>query len=136
MTLGISNSVLKNSNKNVDKLKIPKVLYMQNSTVYFPVLLHEHVSRSVLLLYTSIGSTHLLAEPRYRTIMVSRAFHTSAPKEWNRLPLSLHSSNFLPSFKSISNITISSWLSSNWKVNWMFTWWLSIRASDSHFCVT
>ena len=31
--------------------------------------------------------------------MGSRAFHISAPKEWNRLPLALRSSNALPSFK-------------------------------------
>src|SRR6218665_471705 len=43
--------------------------------------------------------TRLLAEPRYRTVMGSRAFHFSAPREWNRLPLSLRSSNSLPSFK-------------------------------------
>src|ERR1043165_6541818 len=45
------------------------------------------------------SSTGLLAEPRCRTVMGSRAFHASAPKEWNRLPLSLRSSNSLPSFK-------------------------------------
>src|SRR6218665_2977718 len=41
----------------------------------------------------------LLAEPRHRIIMGSRAFHFSVPREWNRLPLSLHSTNSLPSFK-------------------------------------
>jgi len=45
------------------------------------------------------SSTSLLAEPRCRTVMGSRAFHASAPKEWNRLPLYLRSSNSLPSFK-------------------------------------
>jgi len=44
------------------------------------------------------SGTRLLAEPRYRTIMGSRAFHFSA-SEWNRLPLSLSSTNSLPSFK-------------------------------------
>src|SRR6218665_4120756 len=45
------------------------------------------------------SGTRLLAEPRYRTIMGSCAFHFSAPREWNRLPLSLRSTNSLPSFK-------------------------------------
>src|SRR6218665_1173104 len=45
------------------------------------------------------SGTRLLAEPRYRTIMGSRAFHFSAPREWNQLPLSLRSTNSLPSFK-------------------------------------
>ena len=45
------------------------------------------------------SSTGLLAEPRCRTVMGSRVFHASAPKEWNRLPISLRSSNSLPSFK-------------------------------------
>ena len=44
------------------------------------------------------SSTSLFAEPPCRTVG-SRAFHASAPKEWNRLPLSLCSSNSLPSFK-------------------------------------
>src|SRR6218665_2023295 len=64
------------------------------------------------------SGTRLLAEPRYRTVMGSRAFHFSAPREWNRLPLSLRSTNSLPSFKSGLKLTISSWLSRNWKVNW------------------
>jgi len=62
------------------------------------------------------SGTRLLAEPRYRTDMGSRAFHFSAPREWNRLPLSLRSSN-LPS-KSFLKLIISSWLSTNWKFNW------------------
>lgn len=41
----------------------------------------------------------LLVEPRCRTVMGSRAFHASAPKEWNLLPLSLRCSNSLPTFK-------------------------------------
>jgi len=82
------------------------------------------------------SGTRLLAEPRYRTVMGSRAFHFSAPKEWNRLQLSLDSSNSLPFFKSSSKLTISSWLSRNWKINWIFTWWLTICVSDSHFGVT
>ena len=45
------------------------------------------------------SGTSLLAEPRYRTVMGSRAYHISAAKERNRLPLSLHSSNSLPYFK-------------------------------------
>src|SRR6218665_251013 len=45
------------------------------------------------------SGTRLLAEPRYRKIMGSRAFHFSAPREWNRLPLSLRSTNSPPSFK-------------------------------------
>src|SRR6218665_3668594 len=45
------------------------------------------------------SGTRLLAELRYRTIMGSRAFHFFAPREWNRLPLSLRSTNSLPSFK-------------------------------------
>src|SRR6218665_1397240 len=45
------------------------------------------------------SGTRPLAEPRYRIVMGSRAFHFSAPREWNRLPLSLRSSNYLPYFK-------------------------------------
>src|SRR6218665_2946702 len=65
------------------------------------------------------SGTRLLAEPRFRTIMGSRAFHFSAPREWNRLPLSLRSTNslYLPS-KSVLKLTISSWLSRNWKINY------------------
>src|SRR6218665_1770347 len=33
------------------------------------------------------SGTRILAEPRHRTVMGSRAFHFSAPREWNRLPL-------------------------------------------------
>src|SRR6218665_3563366 len=46
------------------------------------------------------SGTRLLAEPRYRTIIMgSHAFHFSAPREWNRVPLALRSTNSLPSFK-------------------------------------
>jgi len=45
------------------------------------------------------SGARLLAEPQYRTVMGSRAFHFSAPKEWNRLPLPIRSSNSLRSFK-------------------------------------
>src|SRR5688572_19814743 len=67
----------------------------------------------------------------------SHAFHASAPKEWNRLPLSLFVAqiHFLPS-KSDSKLTISHWLSRIWKSKCIFTWRLTIRASDSHFGVT
>src|SRR6218665_1196123 len=64
------------------------------------------------------SGTRLLAEPRCRTVMGSRAFHFSAPREWNRLPLSIRSANYLPSFKKRLKLTISSWLSRHWKVNW------------------
>jgi len=77
------------------------------------------------------SGTRQLVEPRYRTIMGSRAFHISATKEWNQLPLSLHSSNSLPSFKqkaAQNSLFLRTWFSRNWKVNWIFTWWLTIRA--------
>src|SRR6218665_2857861 len=45
------------------------------------------------------SGTRLLAEPRYRTVMGSREFHFSVPREWIRLPLTLRSTNSLPSFK-------------------------------------
>src|ERR1043165_5929990 len=67
-------------------------------------------------------STSLLAEPRCRTVMGSRAFHASAPKEWNRLPLSLRSSNSIPSFKKrLKTHSISPWLSSTWISNCIFS---------------
>ena len=72
------------------------------------------------------STTGLLAEPRCRTVTGSRAFHVSAPKEWNQLPLSLRSSNSLPSFKSGSKLIISPWLSSTWILNSIFPGgWLS-----------
>src|SRR6218665_1402484 len=39
------------------------------------------------------------AEVRYRIIIGSRAFHISAPREWNRLLLYIRSQNSLLSFK-------------------------------------
>src|SRR6218665_2079764 len=47
-----------------------------------------------------------------RTVTRSCAFHASAPKEWNQLPLSLLSSYALPSFKKRLK-TI--WFSRIWK---------------------
>ena len=41
----------------------------------------------------------LLVEPRCSTVMGSRAFHVAAPKEWNRLPMSVQCSNSISSFK-------------------------------------
>jgi len=55
------------------------------------------------------------------------------PKEWNRLPLSLRSSNSLPSFKKQLKTHNFFLVSRNWKVNWIFIWWLTIRNSDSRF---
>src|ERR1043165_3655550 len=43
--------------------------------------------------------------------------------------------HFLPS-KSRSKLIISPWLSRIWKSKCIFTWRLTIRASDSHFGVT
>ena len=80
------------------KFKLACLTYKALSTSTPPYL------QSLLTPYTPprclrSSSTGLLAEPRCRTVMGSRAFHASAPKEWNRLPLSLRSSNSLPSFK-------------------------------------
>jgi len=73
----------------------------------------------------------------YKLACLTYAFHISAPKEWNRLPISLFVAQtlYLPSINGLK-LTIYSWLSRNWKVNWIFTWWLTIHASDSHFGVT
>ena len=80
------------------KFKLACLTYKALSTSTPPYL------QSLLTPYTPprclrSSSTGLLAEPRCRTVMGSRAFHASAPKEWNRLPLSLRISNSLPSFK-------------------------------------
>ena len=64
-----------------------------------PTYLHALLTPYTLSRCLRSSGTRLLAEPRHRTIMVSRAFHFSAPREWNRLPLSLPSTNSLPSFK-------------------------------------
>src|SRR5688572_32167675 len=80
------------------KFKLACLTYKTLSTstpTYIHALLTPYIPPRCLL----SSSTGLLAEPRCRTVMGSRAFHASAPKEWNRLPLSLRSSTSLPSFK-------------------------------------
>lgn len=80
------------------KFKLACLTYKALSTstpTYIHALLTPYIPPRCL----RSSSTGLLAEPRCRTVMGSRAFHASAPKEWNRLPLSLRSSNSLPSFK-------------------------------------
>src|SRR6218665_2339740 len=90
-----------------------------------------------LLICLRSSSTRLLAEPRYTEQLWALVHSISLPP---RNGIDFHSlfvaqTLYLPS-KSGSEITISSRLSRNWKVNWIFIGWLTIRASDSHFDVT
>jgi len=71
-----------------------RALTLSNSTpTYFHAILIPYTTPWCLWL----PSTVPLAEPQCRTVMDFRAFHASAPKEWNWLPLSLCSPNTLPS---------------------------------------
>jgi len=64
-----------------------------------PTYLHALLKLYIPPCCLQSSGTGLLAEPRCRTAMGTRAFHATAPKEWDRLPLCLHGSNSLPSFK-------------------------------------
>ena len=56
----------------------------------------------------------LLVEPQCCTVMGSRAFRVAAPREWNRLPMSIRcSDSFIPS-RNASKHTISQWPSNIW----------------------
>src|SRR6218665_2588901 len=63
-----------------------------------------------------------------RTVTRSRAFHASAPKEWNQLPLSLLSSYALLPSKSGSKLF---GFQGSGKVMTPFTWCLTIRTSEA-----
>ena len=69
------------------KFKLACLTYKALSTstpTYIHALLTPYIPPRCL----RSSSAGLLTEPRCRTVMGSRAFHASAPKEWNRLPLS------------------------------------------------
>src|SRR6218665_2693135 len=82
-------------------------MYPYVHTTYIHIYTHTYIAicdTYILTPYTPprclrSSGTRLFAEPRYRIVMGSRSFHFSALREWNRLPLSLRSSNSLPTFK-------------------------------------
>src|SRR6218665_2333776 len=80
------------------RFKLACLTYKALSTI-IPTYLHALLTPYTPPRCLRSSGTRLLAEPRYRTIVGSRAFHFSAPREWNRLPLSLRSINSLPSLK-------------------------------------
>src|SRR6218665_3591493 len=53
-----------------------------------------------------IGVGGLSADHRCTTVLGSRAFHASAPKEWNRLPLSLSCSLNAPNLRIYYNLSM------------------------------
>src|SRR5688572_11266436 len=69
---------------------IPADPYYKALSTSTPTYIHALLTPYIPPRCLQSSSTGLLAEPRCRTVMGSRAFHASAPKEWNRLPLSLH----------------------------------------------
>lgn len=81
---------------------------------------------------SSTGS--LLAEPWYRPVLVSGAFHVSA--SGSRLPLSFRFSNVLPSFKHMAQYSLDLSLAFKHLVSklHMLSGWLTICAL--HFGVT
>src|SRR6218665_1171296 len=64
-----------------------------------PTYLHALLALYTPSLCLGSSATRLLADPRSRTVMGSRALYFSASRECNQLPLSIRSSNSLPSFK-------------------------------------
>src|SRR6218665_2970324 len=80
-------------------------------------------------------STGPLAEPRRRTVKGSHAFHASAPKEWNRLPLSPHSSNSLTSLKKAAQNS-QFLVGFQGRSKCILTVWLTIFTSDSNYYYT
>src|SRR6218665_2487224 len=80
------------------RFKLACLIYKALSTSK-PTYLHAFLTPYTPPRCLRSSGTHLLAESRYRTVMGSRAFHFSAPREWNRLPNFLRSTNYLPSFK-------------------------------------
>ena len=62
---------------------------------YLSDLLQYHESTRSLC----SSSTHQLSVPRHNLTFGSRAFRFSAPRVWNSLPVSIHESQSLPTFR-------------------------------------
>ena len=77
------------------RFKLAYLTYKDLSTIK-PTYLHVLLTRYTLL---AIIRHMSISWATIQNSYGSRAFPLSAPREWNRLPLSLRISNFLPSFK-------------------------------------
>ena len=63
----------------------------------------------------------LLTQAKRKRTVLSRWWNSSWHRVWHNI---------------VNSSSKDSWFSRNWKVNWIFIGWLTIRASDSHFDVT